>query len=121
MQSSYLRIELERCSMQEYQARVITPSSRAQRPLLPNRNAIDDRRVTADLAHRVSAVRCYAVAESLTAVTDSDYALRVAVPSYVVDAAGYDVVFALGIDCLDGVPDTDLARHVTTGDVVAAG
>lgn len=59
------------------------------------------------------------MAEPLAAVTDGDDALRVPVPGDVGDAARDDGVFAFCVDCLDRVPDTDLARDVARGDVEA--
>lgn len=74
-----------------------------------------------DLAYTVTAVGGDAVAEALAAIADSDDALRVAVPGNVVDAAGNDVVLALGVDGLNGVPDTNGAGDITGSDVEARG
>lgn len=70
-----------------------------------------------DLADAVAAVSGDAVAEALAAVADSYDALGVAVPGDVVDAAGDDMVFTLGVDGFDGVPDADGAGDVTGGDI----
>lgn len=74
-----------------------------------------------DLADAVAAVGGDAVAEALAAVADGDDALRVAVPGDVVDAARDDVVLALCVDGLDGIPDADGARDVARRDVEARG
>lgn len=88
------RVELERRAVVEDQAGVVAAGDRAEGPLLPYRDAIDPRRVPGYLAHAVAAVGRDAVAEPLLPVPDGDDALGVAVPGEVVDAAGYDVVFA---------------------------
>lgn len=49
--------------------------------------------MTTYLSYRVPAICCYTMSESFFAVSYGYYALRVAVPGYIVYATGYDMVF----------------------------
>lgn len=77
--------------------------------------------MSADFAHAVAAIRSDTMAKALFAITDSDDALRVAIPANVIDAARDDVIFSLCVDSLDSVPDTNSAGHVTGRNVEARG
>jgi hypothetical protein len=85
-------VELEGGAVVENDACVVRAGSRAQRPLLADRDAVDLRGMARDLADAVAAVCGDAVAEALLAIADCDDALRVAVPGDVVDPACDDVV-----------------------------
>lgn len=110
--------ELERGAVQEAHAPVVADGGSAQGPLLAQGNGIDDLAVARDLADAVARVGGDAGAEALTAVADGNEALRVAIPGDVVDAAADDVVLALGVDGLEGVPDAHGAGGVAGRDVV---
>jgi CRISPR/Cas system-associated protein Cas10 (large subunit of type III CRISPR-Cas system) len=79
--------------MQKNHGAIVCSSRCSQRPLLTDQHCIDGR-MAADFTHRVSTVGCYAVAETLSSITDGNDALGVAVPGYVVYSAGDDVVVA---------------------------
>jgi hypothetical protein len=114
-------VELEGRAVVEDDTCVVGARGGAQRALLADRDGVDLRGVARDLAHAVAAVGGDAVAEALLAVADGDDALRVAVPGNVVDAAGDDVVVALGRALARAVPHLDGARDISTGDVEARG
>lgn len=116
-----LASKLERRAMQKAHAAIVADGRGAQRPLLTHAHGIDDLAVAADLADAVARVGRDAGAEALAAVADGNDALRVAVPGDVVDAAADDVVLALGVDSLEGVPDAHGARDVARGYVEARG
>jgi hypothetical protein len=80
--------------MQEHHTAVVTSCRSPQWPLLPDRNRIDDLRMSTDLSNRISAVRSYAVTKTLAAIANSNDALRVSIPCYIVYSTGDDVVFA---------------------------
>ncbi|KAG9954501.1 tricorn protease domain 2-containing protein, partial [Aureobasidium melanogenum] len=77
--------------------------------------------VGADLSHAVSAVGCDAVAEALFTVSHSDDALRISVPSDVIDSASNDMIFSLGCALTLAIPHTHGTGHITTGYVEATG
>lgn len=79
--------------MVEDQARIVRSGSCAKRALLPDCDAVDLRAVTRDLTNTVTAVCSDTMSETFFAITNSNYALRVAVPSNVIDTASNDVVF----------------------------
>jgi hypothetical protein len=117
--------------MQKYHRTVIRTSGSSQGSLLPNGDRIDNGRMAADFTHRVPAVGCYAVSETLSSVAHGDDALGVAVPGYVVYSARDDVVIAcplqsvivdqnfdvlrqtFRIDAFDCIPDLDCAGDIS--------
>lgn len=107
--------------MQEAHTAVVRDGRGAQGPLLSQADGIDDLAVSRDLADAVPTVGRNAVAEPLASVPNGDDALGVAVPGNIVDATRNDVVLALGVDGLDGVPDADGTGDVSRGDVEAGG
>lgn len=110
-------VELEGGAVVEDQAGVVGARGGAQRALLADGDAVDLRRVARDLSHAVAAVGGDAVAKALFAIADGDDALRVAVPGNVVDAAGDDVVLALGRALAGAVPHAHAARDVAAGHI----
>jgi len=68
--------------------------------------------VSADLAYAVAGVRRDAMPESLFPISNSDDALAVSIPRYVVDATGDDVVLSFG--CLRAlcVPHSNTAADI---------
>jgi hypothetical protein len=89
--------------------------------LLPDGNAIDLARMADDLAHAIPTIPSYAVSHALLSFAHSNDPLRVSIPSEIVDAAGDDVVFALGCAFANTVPDTHAASDIGGGDVEARG
>lgn len=60
-----------------------------------------------NLSDRVSRIGSYAVTKPLLSITNSDDTLRVSIPSYIIDSARDDVVFAFGILSFNGVPNSN--------------
>lgn len=70
-----------------------------------------------DLTNGVSTVPGDAVPIALFTITHGNNALRIAVPSQVIDSAVDNAVFALGDSITDTVPNPNIATGITTGDV----
>ena len=112
-------VELERWAMEKAQSCIVTTGSSSHRSLLAYAYAVDLLVVAADFAHGVSRVGCDAVSESLSAITDGDDPLTIAIPCYVIDASSNDRVFSFGLLCSCRIPDANCAGDISRGDVKA--
>lgn len=74
-------------------------------------------RVSIDLANGVPTIPCNAMSISLLSVTNSDDALRIAIPGKIVNSAIDDAVFTLGDTITDAVPDSYYTASITASDV----
>ena len=116
-----LCVELEWHTMIEHHTSIVTSSSSSDRPLLPNRYCIDLSAVPADLTTAVSTVCSDTMSKPFSAVSNSNYALRVSIPGDIVDSASNDGIFTFCSPFAYSVPYSYCARHISTSNIVSAG
>jgi hypothetical protein len=105
-----LCVELEWHTMIEHHTSIVTGRSSSDWPLLSDGDCID-----------LSAVVCSdAVPEAFSAITDSDYALRVSIPGDVIDTASDDTVFSFCSPFAYSIPYSYCARHISASNIVTA-
>ncbi|KAJ5355375.1 uncharacterized protein N7496_012587 [Penicillium cataractarum] len=114
-------VELEGCAVVEDQLLIVTRGRSAERPLLPDRDRVDLLRVAVNFTDGVSTVPGNAVSVALLSVTDSNDALRVTVPSQVIDPAVDNAVVALGNTLSNTVPHSHSTGSITASNIESRG
>lgn len=104
--------------MVEYNTRIIAPSRRAQRPLLPYGNTVDLGAMAGDFADGVTTISRNTVSEAFFATANCYDSLRVSIPSQVIDAAANDMVITLCTTFSDAIPNSYASRDISTGNIV---